>query len=241
VDKANVFDTKSMKLELQPGNYAWCACGHSKNQPWCDGSHRGGSFSPVKFAVEAPITKGMCLCKQSKNPPFCDGSHKPLQAAALAVAGPPKVNPIQDRYRGAIPSLCCKDAAKAIAWYVSALGACEEMRLSEPSGRVGHAELRVGDALFMLSDEFPEYGISGAVPGVRPPVSISLRSVDVDAAVQRAVAAGATVLSPVQDQFYGDRSGTIQDPFGHVWTISTHTEDVTPQEMQRRYNELMKG
>lgn len=241
MDKANVFDTKSMKLELQPGNYAWCACGHSKNQPWCDGSHRGGSFSPVKFAVEAPITKGMCLCKQSKNPPFCDGSHKPLQAAALAMAGPPKVNPIQDRYRGAMPALCCKDAAKAIAWYVSALGASEEMRLSEPSGRVGHAELRIGDALFMLSDEFPEYGISGAKPGVRPPVSIGLRSVDVDAAVQRAVAAGATVLSPVQNQFYGDRSGTIQDPFGHVWTISTHTEDVTPQEMQRRYNELMKG
>lgn len=80
MDKANVFDTKSMKLELQPGNYAWCACGHSKNQPWCDGSHRGGSFSPVKFTVEAAITKGMCLCKQSKNAPFCDGSHKALQA-----------------------------------------------------------------------------------------------------------------------------------------------------------------
>ena len=234
VEKPVVFDTKSVKLELQPGSYAWCACGQSKNQPWCDGSHKGGAFSPVRFTVAEPQMKSMCLCKQSKNAPFCDGSHKPLREAAMAKAMP-------ERYRGALPSLCCKDTAKAIAWYISAFGAREEMRLAEPSGRVGRAELRIGDALFMLADEFPEFGIFGPSPGVRPPVSIGLQSADVDAMVQRAVAAGAKVLSPVQDQFYGDRSGTIQDPFGYVWRISTHKEDVTPQEMQRRYDAMMKG
>lgn len=81
MDKPNCFDTKSVKLELQPGEYAWCACGHSKNQPWCDGSHRGGSFTPVKFTVAEPMLKSLCLCKQSKNAPFCDGSHKPLREA----------------------------------------------------------------------------------------------------------------------------------------------------------------
>lgn len=81
MDKPNCFDTKSVKLELQPGEYKWCACGHSKNQPWCDGSHRGGPFTPVKFTVAEPMLKSLCLCKQSKNAPFCDGSHKPLREA----------------------------------------------------------------------------------------------------------------------------------------------------------------
>lgn len=81
MDKANVFDTKSVKLELQPGDYRWCACGLSKNQPWCDGAHKGGPFTPVKFTVAEAQLKSMCLCKQSKNPPFCDGSHKPLREA----------------------------------------------------------------------------------------------------------------------------------------------------------------
>jgi len=89
VDKPNVFDTKSIKLELQPGTYAWCACGLSKNQPWCDGSHKGGAFTPVQFTVEAAILKGLCLCKQTKTPPFCDGSHKPLRDALNPPAAPP--------------------------------------------------------------------------------------------------------------------------------------------------------
>jgi CDGSH-type Zn-finger protein len=81
VEKPVVFDTKSIKLELQPGEYSWCACGKSKNQPWCDGSHKGGAFSPVKVVIEQTRTASMCLCKQSKNAPFCDGSHKPLREA----------------------------------------------------------------------------------------------------------------------------------------------------------------
>ena len=90
MDKPIVFDTKSVKIELQPGSYFWCACGKSKNQPWCDGSHKGGPFSPVKLEVAEPMAKSMCLCKQSKNAPFCDGSHKPLREAMNPTQTPPQ-------------------------------------------------------------------------------------------------------------------------------------------------------
>ena len=134
-----------------------------------------------------------------------------------------------------------KDAARAIDFYQRAFGATEKFRLAEPTGRVGHAELDFGGATLMLSDEFPEFGIKGpqAIGGTS--VSIHLHVDDADAVVERAVAAGATVVVPLRDQFYGERSGTVRDPFGHEWNIGHHLEDVSTDEMQRRYDELMKG
>ena len=137
--------------------------------------------------------------------------------------------------------MCIKECAKAIDWYIANFGAREEMRLLGSGGSIAYAQLRIGPAMIMVSDEFPAFGAFGAVPGVRPPVTIALQVPNVDAMVQRALAAGAKVLAPVQDHFYGDRAGTIQDPFGHAWMISTHKEDVSQAEMQRRYDEMTRG
>ena len=133
------------------------------------------------------------------------------------------------------------DAAEAIAFYQQAFGATEKFRLSEPSGRIGHAELDFGGTTLMLSDEFPEFGIKGprAIGGTS--LTIHLHVDDADALIARAVAAGATVIRPAQDQFYGERSGTVRDPFGHEWNIGHHLEDVPTDEMQRRYSEMLKG
>jgi PhnB protein len=136
------------------------------------------------------------------------------------------------------PYLTIKDAARALEFYKTAFGATEIFRLSMPDGRLGHAEIRLGDSVIMLSDEFPEYG------GVAPhtlggsPVNIHLYVKDVDAFVKRAVAAGAKELKPVMDQFYGDRSGQLEDPFGHLWWVATHKEEIAADEMQRRVQAL---
>ena len=139
------------------------------------------------------------------------------------------------------PYLVVKNAARAIEFYKEALGANELFRLQEPDGRIGHAELKIGDAPIMLADEYPEYGILGPQTTGQSPVSIHLYVEDADTFAERAVNAGARILMPVQDQFYGDRSGKIQDPFGHVWHISAHIEDVAPDEMQKRFDEIVKG
>jgi uncharacterized glyoxalase superfamily protein PhnB len=132
------------------------------------------------------------------------------------------------------PYLCCKDAASALAFYAKAFGAQETMRMSEPGGRIGHAEITIGGAALMLSDEHPEMGIVGPGSLGGTPVSLHLYVADADATVRAAAAAGATVERAVADQFYGDRSGTIRDPFGHRWMISTRKEAVSREEMQRR-------
>jgi PhnB protein len=235
VAEPNVFDTKPARLELQPGKYWWCACGRSKNQPWCDGSHKGSEFSPVELVIAEARQASMCLCKHTKNRPFCDGSHKPLREAAAVV------RPIPDQYAGIVPYLCCKDAAKAIDYYKHAFGATEVMRLTDPSGVIGHAEMKIGGALFKLADEFPDFGVNSPATYGGTPVRLSLFVADVDAFCQKAIAAGAKQIRPVETQFYGDRSGAIEDPFGHIWTISTHVENVSPAEMQRRYNEMTKS
>jgi len=147
-----------------------------------------------------------------------------------------RVNPVPR----ATPYLCCKDAARAIEFYKKAFGATEAMRLSEPGGRIGHAEIRIGDAPIMLSDEYPEMDVRSPQSLGGSPVLIHLYVDDVDALASRAVAAGAKLLRPVADQFYGDRSGRLADPFGHVWTVSTHIEDVTPAEVERRFEAFMK-
>ena len=138
------------------------------------------------------------------------------------------------------PYLCVRGAAKAIDFYVQAFGAREKFRLTEPSGRVGHAELELGGATLMLADEFPEYGIVGPETIGGSSVTIHLHVDDADAVIASAVAAGAQVQMAPQDQFYGERSGRIRDPFGHSWNIGHSIETVTPDEMQRRYTELLK-
>ncbi|CAN5657083.1 hypothetical protein BH20ACT2_BH20ACT2_06650 [soil metagenome] len=132
------------------------------------------------------------------------------------------------------PYLVMRRAAEAIDFYKEAFGAIEIYRLAQPDGRVGHAELAIGDARFYLADEFPEMDILGPESLGGSPVKLQLVVDDVDAVFARAVAAGARVLRPVEDQFYGDRNGQIVDPFGHGWSLSTPIEEVSPAEMQRR-------
>lgn len=137
------------------------------------------------------------------------------------------------------PYLRVRDADAAIRFYQDAFGASELFRLQEPGGRIGHAEVRIGPSTVMLSDEYPEHGIKGPQTLGGTSFSLHVHVDDVDAAFQRAVQAGATVVRPLANQFYGERSGTVRDPFGHEWLLGGHIEDVTPEEMQRRYTELM--
>lgn len=135
--------------------------------------------------------------------------------------------------------LCVKDAAAAIDFYARAFGAREMFRLTEPSGRIGHAEVDFDGTTLMLSEEFPEYGIVGPAAGAPTFVSLHVHVDDADAVIARALAAGATLETAAADQFYGERSGTIRDPFGHRWNIGHAIEKVSPEEMQRRYTRLM--
>jgi uncharacterized glyoxalase superfamily protein PhnB len=139
------------------------------------------------------------------------------------------------------PYLCVRDAPRAIDFYVHAFGAREKFRLVEPSGRVGHAELEFGALTLMLSDEFPEFGIFGPQPGSPVPFSIHLHVDDADAVIGRAIDAGATLERPAEDAFYGERGGVVRCPFGHRWMIGHQIEDVSPEEMQRRYTRMLAG
>jgi PhnB protein len=141
---------------------------------------------------------------------------------------------IPEGYHSVTPYLVCKGAAKAIDFYKQALGATELFRMDAPDGRIGHAEIRVGDSPIMLADEYPESGHRSPQSLGGTGVSLMVYVDRVDDTFKQAIAAGAKELQPLKDQFYGDRSGTFQDPFGHVWTIATHVEDVPPEEMQRR-------
>jgi PhnB protein len=152
-----------------------------------------------------------------------------------------KVKPIPAGYHTIIPYLSIKGAADAIEFYKKAFGATESMRMPQPDGRIGHAELQLGDSRVMLADEFPEMDFRSPRSMGGSPVHIHMYVEDVDTVVSRAVAAGAKVVRPVQDQFYGDRSGTVADPYGHVWHVSTHTEDVSPEEMRKRAAAQHKG
>jgi PhnB protein len=146
------------------------------------------------------------------------------------------VKPVPEGYHTVTPYLICSSAAKAIDFYVKALGATELMRMDH-GGKIGHAEIKIGDSHVMLADEFPEMGARSPQSLGGTPVGICLYVPNVDELFQRAVDAGAQVERPVQDQFYGDRSGTIIDPFGHKWTIATHKEDLTPQQIEQRMAE----
>ena len=144
------------------------------------------------------------------------------------------VRPIPDGSHTVTPYLIVHDAAGALDFYKKAFGATELMRFPMPGGKIGHAEIRIGDSLVMLADEHPEMGALGPRSLGGSAVGLAVYVEDVDARFQQAVNAGGKVERPVTDQFYGDRSGTLEDPFGHKWTLATHKEDVTLEEMQRR-------
>lgn len=151
------------------------------------------------------------------------------------------VQPIPEGRSGVVPYLAVKNCAAAIDFYQEAFGAEEQYRLVMPDRSIGHAELKIGSALFMMSDEFPDMGVLGPESLGGTPVMLSMYVEDADAFVARASQAGATVLQPVEDQFFGDRSGKLADPFGHRWAISTRLEDVSPEEMQDRLDKLYGG
>ncbi len=144
-------------------------------------------------------------------------------------------------YHTATPYLIASDAAGAIEFYQQAFGATELMRIPAPGGKVGHAEIQIGDSRLMLADEAPQCSALSPKTIGGTPVSLMLYVPDVDAMFARAVSLGAKVLRPVQDQFYGDRSGSLTDPFGHQWTIATHVEDVPPDELAKRAAALFGG
>jgi PhnB protein len=152
-----------------------------------------------------------------------------------------KVSYIPKDYNSVTPYLVIKGAAQAIEYYKRVFGATEHVRMNGPDGKVGHAELKIGNSFVMLADENPSMGTghsSAATIGASP-VSLYVYLPDVDQVIQRATAEGAKILKPVQTQFYGDRNGFIQDPFGHLWGIATHVEDVSPKEMEERMRKLV--
>jgi PhnB protein len=146
-----------------------------------------------------------------------------------------QVKPIPDGFHSVTPYLCVKGAAKAIDFYKKALGAQERYRMEGPDGKtVAHAEIVIGNSIVMLSDEMPGQGNQSPVTLKATPVSFVIYVQDADAVFKRAVDAGAAVTMPIADQFFGDRAGSVQDPFGHKWMIMTHIEDVSPEEMKKR-------
>jgi PhnB protein len=149
--------------------------------------------------------------------------------------------PIPDGYHSATPYLIVNGAAEAIDFYKRAFGATELLRMADPKGGIAHAEIRIGDSVIMFADENPNMGYRGPRSLGGSTVSIMLYVEDVDSTFERAVKEGARAQRPVANQFYGDRSGTLEDPFGHFWTIATHIEDVAPEEMQRRVEAAFKS
>ena len=145
-----------------------------------------------------------------------------------------KVKPIPEEYQGAIPYLCCKDASRALEFYKKAFGAREVEHYAMPDGKIGHAEIRIGKAVIMLADEFPEMGVRCPETFGGSPVTIMIYVPDVDVVVKRALAAGAKVVTPLSNQFYGDRTCKLEDPIGHYWLVATHKENVSPDEMAHR-------
>lgn len=148
------------------------------------------------------------------------------------------VKPIPEGYHSVTPYLIVGGGAAAIEFYSKAFGATELFRIPAPGGKVGHAEIKIGDSIIMLADEHPDMGYNGPETIGGSPVSLMIYVEDVDTVFERAITAGGTVKQALEDKFYGDRSGTLVDPFGHIWHISTHKEDVPAEEMERRAKEF---
>ncbi|HAH45691.1 VOC family protein [Gimesia sp.] len=152
----------------------------------------------------------------------------------------PHSNTDSNQIKEVFPYLRTRDAAAAIKFYQRAFGAVEDFRLTEPGGRIGHAELKFGSATIMVSDEYPEYGIYAPTASTPTGSAIHLHVQDVDAMTQEAVQAGASLIMEPADQFYGERAAKIRDPFGHEWLLGSHIEDVTHEEMQRRFDAMFE-
>ncbi len=150
------------------------------------------------------------------------------------------VKPIPDGFHTATPHLIVKNAPAAIEFYKKAFGAEEMMRLTDPSGRIAHAEIKIGDSPIMIGEEFPDWGSLSPQSLAGSPVIIHLYVEDPDGLADRSVAAGGKVLIPVNDQFYGDRAGRVEDPFGHIWVIAARKQEMTTEEMQRRFEDFLK-
>ena len=146
---------------------------------------------------------------------------------------------VPEGYHSVTPYLALRDAAKAIAFYKEALGATELYRLPMPNGKLGHAELQIGNSRIMVSDESPEWGNKSAKSLGGTPIGLCMYTDNVDALAERFLKAGGKVVRPVENQFYGDRSGTFEDPEGYKWTLAQHVEDVAPDEMQRRMEKMV--
>jgi PhnB protein len=150
---------------------------------------------------------------------------------------PNPVRAIPEGYHSISPSLTCKNAARAIEFYKSVFGATEVMRMPGPEGKIMHAELKIGDSIIFINDEFPGMAEAPA-PGVTPSLFMFLYTEDVDSVYNRAVSMGSVVVMPLENMFWGDRYGKVTDPFGHQWGIAQHVEDVAPQEMKRRQDAM---
>ena len=146
--------------------------------------------------------------------------------------------PIPDGYPRVTPYLSVDDAAKALDFYKSVLDATERLRLDGPGGKIAHAELGIGDSVIMLADEFPDMGNKSPRTLGGSPVTVFVYVEDVDATFRKALDAGAREVEPVEDKFYGDRAGQFEDPFGHLWSVGSHIEDVSPEEMERRMAQM---
>lgn len=170
------------------------------------------------------------------NERFRENLHNNLQRRAIMTT---TLKSVAQHTRATAPYLSVRNATNAIEFYKRAFGATETTRLTEPGGRIGHAEIVIGDGPVYLADEYPEYGIVGPQTLGGAGVTMHLYVDDVDAFVRQAVSAGATLERPVEDQFYGDRSGKLVDPFGHSWMISTRKEDISTEEMQKRFDDIM--
>lgn len=145
-----------------------------------------------------------------------------------------KVNPIPEGYHSVTPYLSIKGAAAAIDYYKEVFGATELFRMGGPDGKIGHAEIKIGNSPIMLADEYPDMEFVSPQTLGGTPIGLMIYVDDVDTMFKQAISRGAKEVKPLQNQFYGDRSGTLKDPFGHVWTVATHIEDVAPEEMERR-------
>lgn len=152
-----------------------------------------------------------------------------------------KVKPIPEGYPRVMPYLSIDGAQAAIEFYATVFGAEERVRMDAPGGKIGHAELAIGDSIVMLADTFPDMGGKSPKQIGGTPVTLMVYVEDVDACYERALDNGATATRKVEDQFYGDRAGQFEDPFGHLWFVATHIEDVPPEEMERRAAAAMGG
>jgi PhnB protein len=169
---------------------------------------------------------------EQRRPASPDGSRK---GEAMT-----SVKPVPEGYHSVTPYLAVDGAAAAIEFYKRAFGAVEVMRMPAPGGKVGHAEIEIGGSRIMLADEYPDMQFRSPRAYGGTPVNLHLYVADVDAVARQALAAGARELRPVKDQFYGDRTGSLEDPFGHVWHIATHKEDLSADELKRRAEAAMQ-